>query len=57
MRGSMKCELMLMGTAIHLLVRDKQPEQGTWFKTPLENLPRPLQVLCDQWHCPCCAGF
>ncbi|WP_282045093.1 hypothetical protein [Roseibium album] len=46
-----------MGTAIHLLVWDKQPEKGAWFKTPLENLPRPLQSLCDQWYCPCCAGF
>ncbi|WP_029060873.1 hypothetical protein [Labrenzia sp. DG1229] len=53
----MKFELMLMGTAIHLLVWDKLPEWGTWFKTLLGKLPRPLQLLYDQWHCPYCAGF
>lgn len=20
-------------------------------------MPRPLKSLCDQWYCPCCAGF
>ncbi|MCV0429066.1 MAG: hypothetical protein K5905_26735 [Roseibium sp.] len=53
----MNYELMLMGAAIHILVWEKLPEWGTWFNTFLEHLPRPLQALYDQWHCPYCAGF
>lgn len=53
----MTFELMLMGTAIHILVWEKIPEWGTWFNTLLKKLPRPLQWLYEEWHCPYCAGF
>ena len=53
----MTFELVLIGTAIHILVWEKLPEWGTWFNTALEYLPRPLKSLYEQWHCPYCAGF
>ncbi|MES0811191.1 hypothetical protein ABLO27_17015 [Roseibium sp. SCPC15] len=53
----MTFELMLMGTAIHILVWEKLPEWGTWFQSLLRLLPQPLQTLYEQWRCPYCAGF
>ncbi|MES0882451.1 hypothetical protein [Roseibium sp. SCP14] len=53
----MTFELMLVGTAIHILVWEKLPEWGTWFQTLLRLLPQPLQTLYEQWRCPYCAGF
>lgn len=53
----MTFELALLGVALHLLVWEKLPEWGTWFKTLLKLLPKPLQTLYEQWHCPYCAGF
>ncbi|MGR3761674.1 hypothetical protein ACUXV3_16320 [Roseobacteraceae bacterium NS-SX3] len=53
----MTFDLVLMGTALHLLIWEKLPEWGTWFNRLLVWLPRPLQRLYDQWHCPYCAGF
>ncbi|MEM9632965.1 MAG: hypothetical protein AAGA50_16660 [Pseudomonadota bacterium] len=53
----MTFELMLMGTAIHILVLEKLPEWGTWFQCFLRWLPQPLQTLYEQWRCPYCAGF
>lgn len=53
----MTFELVLMGTAIHILIWEKLPEWGTWFNTFIAALPRPLRKLYEQWHCPYCAGF
>lgn len=53
----MSLELVLIGTSVHILIWDKLPEWGTWFKGLLAMLPRPLQTLYQQWHCAFCAGF
>ncbi|AUQ58926.1 hypothetical protein PhaeoP30_02023 [Phaeobacter inhibens] len=53
----MTFELTLLGTAIHILIWEKLPEWGTWFKTLISLLPSPLRTLYEQWHCPFCAGF
>ena len=53
----MSYETILMATAIHMLIWDKLPEWGSWFNSFLAALPKPLQSLYHQWHCPYCAGF
>lgn len=53
----MTFELVLIGTAIHILIWEKLPEWGTWFNTLIAALPSPLRSLYKQWHCPYCAGF
>lgn len=53
----MTFELTLLGTAIHILIWEKLPEWGTWFKTLISLPPSPLRTLYEQWHCPFCAGF
>ncbi|AXT34511.1 hypothetical protein D1820_05720 [Phaeobacter sp. LSS9] len=53
----MTFELTLLGTAIHILIWEKLPEWGTWFKTLISLLPGPFRRLYEQWHCPFCAGF
>ena len=53
----MNYELILIGTAIHILIWEKLPEWGTWFNTFIAALPGPLQTLYGQWRCAYCAGF
>lgn len=53
----MTFELVLIGTAIHILIWEKLPEWGTWFNTLIAAMPSPLRSLYKQWHCPYCAGF
>ncbi len=53
----MTYELVLIGTAVHILIWEKLPEWGSWFNTLLQMLPRPLQILYEQWRCAYCAGF
>ena len=53
----MTFEPVLIGTALHILIWEKLPEWGPWFNRLLAMLPRPLQSLYEQWHCPYCAGF
>ena len=53
----MSFELVLIGASVHILIWEKLPEWGTWFNTLVASLPRPLQSLYEQWHCPFCAGF
>jgi hypothetical protein len=53
----MTFELVLIGTAIHILIWDKLPEWGTWFNRLLAALPDPLKTLYGQWRCAYCAGF
>ncbi len=53
----MTFELVLIGTAIHILIWEKLPDWGTWFTAFIAALPRPLRSLYEQWHCPYCAGF
>ncbi|MCU9848318.1 hypothetical protein OEZ60_09885 [Defluviimonas sp. WL0024] len=53
----MTFELVLIGTALHILIWEKLPEWGSWFNALLARLPGPLRALYGQWHCPYCAGF
>ena len=47
----------LVGWALYILIWMKLPEWGTWFNRGLARLPKPLQTLYQQWHCPYCVGF
>ena len=53
----MEFEITLMGLAVYLLIWDKLPNWGSWFKTILNALPAPLQTLYSQWNCAYCSGF
>ena len=53
----MNLEIPLVGVALYLLLWDKLPDWGTWFKTFLSKLPKPLQTLYDYWECAYCFGF
>jgi len=53
----MNVEIPLMGLALHLLVWDKLPNWGTWFRALVASLSHPIRTLYDQWRCSYCAGF
>lgn len=53
----MNMTLALVGVAIYILIWEKLPEWGTWFRTGLSRLPVPLQTLYEQWRCAYCVGF
>ena len=53
----MEIEVGVMGLAVYLLVWDKLPNWGTWFKTIIAALPQPMQTVYRQWNCSYCAGF
>jgi hypothetical protein len=53
----MDIEIPLMGLAVHVLLWDKLPNWGTWFRTLIATLPHPIRTLYDQWRCSYCAGF
>ncbi len=48
---------IILGISIHALIWEHLPMWGTWFTRLLGRLPKPLQSLYEQWHCPYCAGF
>ena len=54
---SINFELVIIGYAIYLLFWEKLPEWGTLFNRIIEALPKPLQQLYSDWHCPYCSGF
>ncbi|ALU41551.1 hypothetical protein [Pseudoalteromonas rubra] len=53
----MTFSLVLMGLSIHVLLWEKLPDWGTWFKTLVARLPAPLGYLYTAWRCPYCFGF
>ncbi|WP_224813621.1 hypothetical protein [Hasllibacter sp. MH4015] len=53
----MNIEMLILAASVHALIWEHLPHWGTWFMRMIEALPRPLQTLYGQWHCPYCAGF
>lgn len=53
----MEFHVALMGLAVYLLLWDKLPNWGTWFKSIIAGLPQPVQTLYRQWNCAYCSGF